>query len=401
LLESLYENDDENAFSLHKSIVSSWSNALESKINVVPSNKGEKKPCLGFISSDLRVHSVAYFLKPLLENIDKNKFDVWCYFVSPKYDKMTFELKSLTSGWRNINNTMPAYVLRSFMQEDGVDVLIELNGHTTNNAMRILSNRVAPIQISWLGYPFTTATPNIDYRLVSPITDLDGVEDELYSEKRIWLKNVLAVYQPPENAPDVVDPPCIADGSITFGVFNNFAKVTEEMISCWAEILKALPGSSLLLKSGAFQYPDFVTETKQRFVSYGVSEEQISCYSRIKSKEGHLGFYGKVDISLDTFPYNGTTTSCESLWMGVPVVTKYAKSHRSRVTYAQLKAIGLEDLASDSDAEYVSSAISLARDVDRLISLRKNLRQIMKKSPLMDYKDFSDNFIETVESLIN
>ena len=126
----------------------------------------------------------------------------------------------------------------------------------TNNAMRILSNRVAPIQISWLGYPFTTATPNIDYRLVSPITDLDGVEDELYSEKRIWLKNVLAVYQPPENAPDVVDPPCIADGSITFGVFNNFAKVTEEMISCWAEILKALPGSSLLLKSGAFQYPD-------------------------------------------------------------------------------------------------------------------------------------------------
>lgn len=338
---------------------------------------------VGYISGDLYAHSVSYFIEPILQHHDRQRFEIFCYSSCGSPDETTQRIKELPLVWRDIVGMSDEGVAR-LISEDGIDVLIELAGHTADNSLRVCAMRPAPIQASWIGYPATTGLSQMDYYITDAICDPPGRTEHLYSEKLCRLPEVFSCYLPPMNFPAVGPPPHESSGMITFCCFNSFAKVSEEMMGLWATILKRVPHSRLYLKS----MPLGDVETRERlftlFESHGIARERLFMRTVAMTPLEHLAEYSNADIALDTFPYNGTTTSCEALWMGVPMVSLAGASHVSRVGMSFLTAIGLESLVADSPEAYVDIAVSLATDRHRLSSLRTNLRGMMARSPLMD-----------------
>ena len=356
---------------------------------------------LAFVSSDFRQHSVAYFLKPVLENLNRDIFKIFCYFNYKKEDEMTESFLALSDGWRNFNDKTPPSALSYFAREDKIDIAFDLNGFTTGGALNFFANGLAPIQISWIGYPATTGLDIIDYKVVDNITDPKPEADEWYSEKLIRLPNVFSVYQPHQQMPPVQQkPPFLKNQFVTFGSFNNASKITDEMIDTWAVLLNAVAGSKLFLKSIFYKYAEVKEKIIDQFKEKGVSENRIIFSAFSPTQLDHFLEYNKVDIALDTFPYCGTTTTCEALYMGVPVISLYGKSHRSRVGLSQLTALGLKELAVDSKQAYVDVAQNLAEDFNKLKTLRASLREKMIASPLMDAQTFTRNFERELQSLM-
>ncbi len=353
----------------------------------------ERRLRIGYVSADFRRHSVAAFFEPLLAAHDRSGFEIVCYAELARLDATSKRIRDGADIWRNTagqgDRQFAAQVRR-----DGIDILVDLGGHTAHNRLCGFALRPAPLQVTWLGYPNTTGLDAMDYRITDAICDPPDDRATPHSERPLRLARGFHCYGPPADAPEVAPPPSTGNGFVTFGSFNNLAKTTPEVVAIWSELLRAVPEARLLLKSRALA--DGATRKRYRalFAAQGVAAERIDMAGHIESTGGHLGAYGRIDIALDTFPYNGTTTTCEALWMGVPVVTLTADRPAGRVGASLLTQAGLETAVATAPAEFFEAATALAANPQRLADLRAGLRGRLKRSCLMDRAAFARS-IET------
>jgi predicted O-linked N-acetylglucosamine transferase (SPINDLY family) len=345
---------------------------------------------IGYVSPDFRRHSVNYFIEPVLASHDHGQFEVFCYSDVLISDNVTKQLHGYADQWRDIAG-MPDEKVTELIRRDGIDILIDLAGHTGYNRMLLFARKPAPVQVSWLGYPNTTGLATVDYRLVDEYTDPQGLTDPFYTEKLMRLPGSFLCYLPDKESPVVGDLPALKSGHVTFGSFNYFPKVSEKTVVVWAAILNSLPDSRLIMKSRNFSDSTACRYALEMFIKHGIAAGRIELISVKSSFTEHLDTYNRIDIGLDTFPYNGTTTTCEAIWMGVPVIALSGITHASRVGLSLLANLGLEELVAGTFEEYISIAVGLAVDLDRLQELRKSLRDRLAHSPLTNAKRFSIN----------
>ncbi|MCA1805974.1 MAG: tetratricopeptide repeat protein, partial [Xanthomonadaceae bacterium] len=294
---------------------------------------------IGYLSPDFREHSVASFIEPLLANHDHDRFEVCCYSCLPRPDATTLRLKGYADRWRDIDRLSDADTAR-LVRDDGIDILVDLVGHTSNHRLGVFAARPAPVQLTYLGYPNTTGLATIDYRITDAIADPPG-EEAWHSEELLRLDGGFLCYQPDPNSPDASPLPALATGQVTFGSFNNFSKLNPAVLELWAQVLQRVPGSRLLLKCPALTDAALREHTAAALQALGIGAERLELLGHTPTRAEHLALYARLDIALDTFPYNGTTTTCEALWMGVPVVTLAGRRHAGRVGASLLEAAGL------------------------------------------------------------
>jgi len=348
------------------------------------SSDPERRLRVGFLSGDLRRHSVSYFLHGALERLDRRQFQLYAYFNHRNEDEVTWRLKPYFSKWRSVFGVTDAAAADQ-IRKDRIDILIDLVGHTATARPLVLGRKPAPVQVHWIGYPNTTGLDTMDYRLTDSWADPE-FEDGRYSVEPLWrLPASFLCYTPPDSAPDPAVPPCMNREWITFGSFNSRAKLSGECIELWTRVLCSVPDSRLVLKSylGADD-SDARAELQRCFVDRGIAPERIRVLDKKDSTKDHLSAYGEMDIALDTLPYNGTTTTCEALWMGVPVVTLAGDRHAARVGASLLNNAGLGDLVAASADDFVAIACELASDRVRLKDFRIALRDHLRNSRLLD-----------------
>ena len=268
------------------------------------------------------------------------------------------------------------------MRQDGIDILVDLSGHTKGNRMLVFARKPAPVQATYIGYPDTTGLGTMDYRLTDALADPEGQTEHLHTEQLLCLPHGFLCYQPPLGCPEVSSSPVLQTRQVTFGSFNSLAKVNPELIARWAEILKAVPESRLIIKSKPLVDADTCDYVNGLFQQSGIEAGRVELLGWLPDKTQHISLYNRVDIALDTFPYHGTTTTCEAMWMGVPVITQAGETHVSRVGVSLLSSVGLEELIAESAEDYIQKAIDLANNVERLQELRANLRLRMQAAPL-------------------
>ncbi len=338
---------------------------------------------IAYLSSDFRNHSVAHFILPVLESHDQENFELFIYHNHNREDEYTDRARTIARHFRKVADLSDQALCRA-IRTDQIDILIELNGLTEFNRMSVLAMKAAPIQISWIGYPNTTGLGTVDFRIVDEITDPREYAQDFHIEKLLYMPSGFSVYQAPEELPDVADPPFIENGFITFGSFNNMPKLNKPLIKSWSEILHGVKGSRFFLKNIAAGYKQPVRQLQEEFLAHGISTDRIEFHGQFASQREHLESFSKVDICLDSFPYNGTTTTCDSLIMGVPVITRAGSSHRSRVSCSLLTALALDSLIASDENTYIDAAVGLASDLDQMRKLRSGLRKLMQSSSLMD-----------------
>jgi len=345
---------------------------------------------IGYVSPDFREHSVSYFLDPVIAGHDRGSFEVFCYADVVKPDNKTARFRDLSDGWCSTVAMTDAAVAER-VREDGIDILVDLAGHTANNRLLVFAERPAPLRVNWLGYPNTTGLSAMDYRLTDAIADPAGVAEASHSETLVRLPNGFLCFTPAADAPEIGEahaPTAGVKQRNPFGSFNNLAKITPDVVATWSRVLDGVPTSRLVVKSKPLA--DQATRERyfELFDAQGIDAERVELIPWIASRSGHLGAYGRVDIGLDPFPYNGTTTTCEALWMGVPVITLAGDRHSGRVGASILTRVGLADLVAETKAAYVEKAVALANDLDRLSALRNGLRDRLGRSPLCDAPSF-------------
>ncbi len=346
---------------------------------------------LAILSPDLRAHSCAWFLEPLLQHLDPAQFELCLYHDHFREDAVSARLKSLAVVWRNFVGQPDAAVEKA-IRADAPDILVDLAGHTgMTSRLPLFARHLAPVQVNYLGYPNTTGLSAMHYRFTDATVDPVGEADALATERLVRFAPTAWAYQPPPVTPEVK----VRDtntGQITFGSFNNVAKVTDATLALWARVLAAVPGSKLLLKGRGFGDEPVRRRYFERFAAAGLPVERVEFLERTAKTDDHLALYGRVDISLDTFPYHGTTTTCEALWMGVPVVTLMGDRHVSRVSGSLLAAIGRNEWIAQTPDDYVRIAAELATDPAKLAAIRASLRDEVRRSPLGDHAGQSARF---------
>jgi protein O-GlcNAc transferase len=345
---------------------------------------------IGFLSPDFRWHSVAFFFDPLLDAINRREFSVHLYAEITRQDDMTERLRARANSWTPITGLSDEDAAGRIFADE-IDILIDLAGHSSGNRLGVLARRPAPVQATWLGYPNTTGLPQIDWRIVDADSDPEGSES-LASERLLRLPAPFLCYRGPADAPPVSPLPARQNGHLTFGSFNALPKTSPEVAEVWAEILTRLPDSHLLLKSKALADPAVRAEKLALFRARGIDDSRIRLVGQTPSIPAHLASYGHMDIGLDPFPYNGTTTTCEALWMGVPVITLAGDRHAGRVGTSLMRSVNLEAMVASDPDDYVRRALSLASDLDRLAKLRSILRRRTAASPLCDVAGFGTKF---------
>ena len=361
----------------------------------VPAAREGRRLRLGFVSSDLRRSSVAWFLWPLLEHMDRSAWELHAYNAHPREDDVTRRLKPLFEHWRDISRVDDAAAAQQ-IADDAIDLLIDLNGHTDGNRLPIFARRPAPVQLTWLGYANTTGLPTVDYRITDEEADPPGTTEALHSETLLRVPGCFLCFRPPEDAPP--PGPAQVERPITFGSFNQRQKIGPAVVALWSRVLKAVPGSRLLLKTRGSEDHGAAAALLALFEAGGIEPARVTVLGRLQDVENHLARYHDIDIALDTFPYAGTTTTCDTLWMGVPVVTLAGATHVSRVGVSLLKAVGLAELVARDADDYVRIAAELAADRDRLAALRQGLRERMARSPLIDAAGYARRFQALLES---
>ena len=355
-----------------------------------------KKIKLAFLSSDLKQkHSITYFLKTILNNINKEKYEFFLFSNDNinQEDKTTNDFKNLFDEWINIKNLDDVRAI-NMIREKKIDIIIDLMGITSSNRMALFKNRLAPIQISWLGYCNTTGINEIDY-IIADTNLITEMEKDLYCEKIIFLKDIWNCHTGFDFRRVENPAPIKKNKHITFGSFNNFNKISIEVVEVWSKILKSINKSKLILKSS--QKHD-TKKLKEMFRTNGI-HDSIIFSERKETFEDHLDQYNKIDIALDTFPYNGVTTSFEAIWMGVPVLTMKGFNFSSRCGESINKNIDIEYLIADNEFEYVSKAIELSSDEEKLINIRKKLFKEAPTSNLFNQKKFSKEFFKSLEKI--
>ncbi|KAL2992826.1 hypothetical protein AAZX31_10G070200 [Glycine max] len=384
------EGNDDKLFEAHRD----WGRRfmrLYPQFTSWDNSKDPERPLvIGYVSPDYFTHSVSYFIEAPLVYHDYTNYKVIVYSAVVKADAKTirFREKVLKKGgiWKDIYGTDEKKVA-DMVRQDQVDILIELTGHTANNKLGMLACRPAPVQVTWIGYPNTTGLPTIDYRITDSRADPPETKQK-HVEELVRLPDSFLCYTPSPEAGPVCPTPALSNGFVTFGSFNNLAKITPKVLQVWAKILCAIPNSRLVVKCKPF----CCDSVRQRFLStlekLGLEPLRVDLLPLILLNHDHMQAYSLMDISLDTFPYAGTTTTCESLYMGVPCVTMAGSVHAHNVGVSLLSKVGLGNLIAKNEDEYVKLALKLASDISALQNLRMSLRELMSKSPLCDGAKF-------------
>lgn len=344
---------------------------------------------VGYISPDFAHHPVGLFMRPIVGRHDRRRVEVYCYADVLWPDDLTAEFQRCADAWRDVRG-MDDEALARLIRDDGVDIAVDLAGHTARNRLLALARRPAPVQMTYLGYPNTTGMSAIDWRITDAACDPPGQTEAFHVERLLRLPTCFVCFRPPDARP-VSDLPARRNGYITFGSFNNLAKVSPQALRAWARIMQQAPRSRLLLKARGL-----AAAPARRYVLDhldDIAADRVVMLPHTATYREHLAAWGAVDVALDTFPYCGTTTTCEALWMGVPVVSLAGPVHVGRVGLSLLTAAGLPQLACASVDEYVRTAAELAGDPERVAALRTELRQRLGSSALCD----EDRFIRELE----
>lgn len=348
---------------------------------------------VGYVSPDFRQHSVSFFFEPVLTHHNRAQFEIYCYYNHANRDETTERLQGLAEHWREIASLSDEQVAEG-IRRDGIDILIDLAGHTAGNRLLVFARKPAPIQISWLGYPNTTGLAAMDYRVTDAACLPAGIDEQAFgSEKLLRLPEVFCCYQPNANSPPVV---AEAEGEevrpFTYCSFNHLAKISAPTIAAWSQILRQHPGSRLLIKSPGARDSDTQSYFREQFAKCEIAADRVDFHGEALPLREHLRLYHGCDIALDPFPYNGTTTTCEALLMGVPVVTLAGEAHVSRVGVSFLQSVRLADLVAKNVAQYCDIAARLAADAARRKELRATLRERLLSSPLGQPEAFTRKF---------
>lgn len=342
---------------------------------------------VGYVSPDFRGHALPFFIEPILESHDRSRFQIVCYSDADVEDAVTHRLRKLDVCWRATARVSNSALAQQIV-DDGVDILVDLAGHTAGGLrMPLFLSKPAPIQVSWLGYLNTTGLETMDYRITDRHAAPPGTE-AYHTERLVRIPHSLWCYRAPVTAPRIASPPRLRRGVVTFGSFHNLAKVTPQVRRVWAQLMQRLPGSSLLI--AAHGADALASNIKAQFAEYGVEGSRIECHGG-KPLESYLALHNSVDICLDAFPYSGGTTTFHAIWMGVPVITLNGRNVVSRGGVSILSTLGLTDLVAQTEEQYVDIALRLATDEKRLSLLREGLRHLIARSPLMDEKSFTHN----------
>jgi predicted O-linked N-acetylglucosamine transferase (SPINDLY family) len=345
---------------------------------------------IGYVSADFRDHVVGRNLLPLYLHHDHRQFEITCYAQVARPDAITREFQQNADCWRNIMGLTDEQLAGQVI-EDRIDILVDLSGHTAGNRLLVFARKPAPVQASYLGYPGTTGLSAIDYRITDALADPPGLTDHLQSERLRRLPQTNWCFAAPPDSPPVGPLPASGRGYVTFGSFNNFAKVTEPMLQAWGRILHHTPRSRLLLKAAGLASASARDRVCRQFAAQGIDPDRLDLRGRERDQQGHLALYGEMDIALDTFPYHGTTTTLEALWMGVPVITLAGQTHVSRVGVSLLSNVGLPELIAKTTHEYERAAVELGNNPQRVAALRLGMRERMRASPLMNAREFAGN----------
>lgn len=351
----------------------------------------DKKIRIGYLCHDTFKQSVSFFFEPVIKNHDRQRFEIVIYATYPEEDTYAQRLKTYVDFWRNVSS-LEEREIAEIVYQDKIDVFVDVTGHTApgfNNKLLAFAYKPAPIQMSWLAYPATTGLRTIDYRITDEWADPVGMTEAYHTEKLIRIPQGFLCYQPEEESPEIVSAPCKSNSHIIFGCFTLQAKITPEVVRVWSSILQSIENSDLYLKYKHFQNPDVRSAFLERFTENGIEENRIRFLDFQPLYRDHLACYQHLDIVLDPFPYNGTTSTHEALWMGVPVITLAGNDHRSRVGVSILTRLGLSDLIADSIEDYIQIAVSLSKDKERIQELRRTLRLKMLNSPLTRAKEFT------------
>lgn len=336
---------------------------------------------IGYVSGDFRRHSVSYFMEPVFAAHDRSRFEVIAYHTAHASDEVTARLKARTTAWVDAAD-LSDDDFAARIRGDGIDVLVDLSGHTADGRLAVFARRPAPVQMSYLGYPTTTGSSAIDYRLSDGVIDPIGC-DTWSTETVLRFERGMFCYRP-DAEPEVGPPPLQRNGHITFGSFNSFAKLSAKTLSMWAGVLHAVPGSRLYLKARSLGSSIVRSRLLQRLAALGIGAERLVLNAWRADLHSHLDVYREVDIGLDTFPFNGATTTCESLWMGVPVVTLHGATHVSRMGASILRSAGLDGWTATSVDEFIDLAAQHAAQPEALARFRAGARVQLRASALMD-----------------
>ena len=339
---------------------------------------------VGYVSPDFREHCQSLFTLPLLSHHDHERFEIVCYASVARPDAITRRIAGHADQWREVR-TLDDAALAERVRADGIDILVDLTMHMANGRPGLFTRRPAPLQVAWLAYPGTTGLAAMDYRFTDPYLDPPGEHDAWYSERSIRLADTFWCYDPLTREPLPGPLPARGNGRITFGSLNNFCKVTPAVLALWAQVMHAVPDSRLLLLAQPGSHRQRVLELMGED---GIAPERIE-FAPFRPRLDYLALYQRIDLGLDTFPYNGHTTSLDAFWMGVPVVTRLGATVVGRAGWSQLCNLDLRELAASSDQEFIRIASALARDLPRLAHLRQGLRARMENSPLMDGARFA------------
>ena len=341
---------------------------------------------VGYVSPDFRGHPVGLFLLPLLEAHNHRDFEIFCYASQDVSDGITQRCRAAADAWRNVFDFSDEQ-LADAIRQDRIDILVDLTMHMAKGRLLVFARKPAPVQVTYLAYCGTTGLRVMDYRLTDPYLDPPGDSGRCYSEQSVWLPETYWCYRPTVEAPPVDGLPAMPAGAVTFGCLNNFCKVTAPTLAAWSRLLQAVPGSRLLVHAHPGKHRDRVWDF---FTKQGVSAERVTFAGKLPIMD-YFRAYERIDVALDPFPYGGGTTTCDALWMGVPVVSLAGQTAVGRGGLSILSNLGLTDLVARDCEQYVRIAADLANDLPRLGQLRATLRERMQNSPLMDAPRFAGN----------
>jgi len=339
---------------------------------------------IGYVSPDFRAHAASFFLAPLLEAHDHERFEIHCYANVRRPDAMTARLQKSADVWHDVSGIADDR-LAECIREDRIDILVDLAMHTSGNRLPVFARQPAPVQVSWLAYPGSTGLETMDYRLTDAYIDPPDENADGSGERPVRLPDAWCCYEPVEECPPVGPLPAERQGSVTFGSLNQFCKIHEGLLRCWVRLLQAVPGARLLLvcaESRARQ------RARALFTAYGIAEDRVHLVVR-QPWPDFIRLFHEIDIALDSFPCNGMTTTCHALWMGVPVVTLAGTTAVARAGCSLLHTAGLSDWVARNEEEYLAIATQWANDLPRLAELRATLRPRLRASPLMDAPRFA------------
>jgi protein O-GlcNAc transferase len=342
---------------------------------------------IGYVSPDFRRHSVAHFMMPVFANHDKKQVEIFCYYNFPEGDELTEQFAGIADNFifcANMSDDQLAEKIRA----DGIDILVDLAGHTANNRLLVFARKPAPIQITYLGYVATTGLASMDYRLTN--MDADPPENDCYYSEQLYRfkEHLWWAFRPASNLPVVTLLPALSNGFVTFCSINQIAKITLPMMNAWAEILRAVPDSRMIFMG----IPEGIARKliQEKFLSNGIETDRLVFY-RFLPLDEYRNVLLQTDICLDTFPFNGGTTTCEALSLGLPVITMMGKPFVSRMGYALLKEIALLELVAISHKDYIKIAVELATNLERLSALRSGMRKRLAASSLSDERRFAQS----------